>query len=105
MGETKRAWSTSRMLLWLVMAVVLCAGPQAFAQPGKPQLAVSPSPSASSPVNLSVVVVKGSLPGPGLWKVSKDDHVMWVLGISAPLPAQMTWKTQEVEKLLSGSQE
>ena len=105
MGETKRVWNTSRMLLWLVMAMVLCAGPQAFAQPGMPQLASTPSPSANSPVNLSVVVVKGSLPGPGLWKVSKGDHVMWVLGISAPLPAQMTWKSQEVEKLLSGSQE
>jgi hypothetical protein len=26
------------------------------------------------------VVVTGEQPGPGLWQVSKGDHVLWVLG-------------------------
>jgi len=105
MGKRKQVLNKSRILLWALSAISLCAGTQAFAQPSERQPAATPSASANSPVNLSVVVVKGSLPGPGLWKVARENHVMWVLGISAPLPAQMTWKAQEVEKLLSSSQE
>src|SRR5687768_1077919 len=38
---------------------------------------------------LDTVVVSGKQPGPGLWKVSNDDHVMWVLGTISPLPKRM----------------
>lgn len=35
---------------------------------------------ASPPVHeLETILVVGEQPGPGLWKVSKGDHVMWVL--------------------------
>ena len=27
------------------------------------------------------IVVTGRRPGPGVWKVSKDGHVMWVFGL------------------------
>lgn len=51
------------------------------------------------------VLVVGQRPGPGLWKVSKDDHVLWVFGTFSPLPAQMQWRSQEVEAILAQSQE
>jgi hypothetical protein len=51
------------------------------------------------------VLVVGQRPGPGLWKVSKDDHVLWVFGTYAPLPAQMQWRSQEVEAIIAQSQE
>src|SRR5690606_9920491 len=51
------------------------------------------------------VVVSGALPGPGLWKVSKGDHVMWVLGTQAPLPRRMHWQSERVEEILAASQE
>lgn len=51
------------------------------------------------------VLVVGQRPGPALWKVSKDDHVLWVFGTYAPLPAQMQWRSQEVETILAQSQE
>ena len=35
------------------------------------------------------VVVSGEQPGPGLWRVEKDGHVMWVLGTQSPLPEHM----------------
>lgn len=53
---------------------------------------------------LAPVVVTGVLPGPALWKVSKGDHVMWVLGLSSPVPQNMQWKSVEVENRIAGSQ-
>ena len=60
-------------------------------------------PAASAPVQNILVV--GQRPGPALWKVSKGDHVMWVFGTYAPLPKNLTWRSQEVENALAQSQE
>lgn len=51
------------------------------------------------------VLVVGQRPGPGLWKVSKDDHVMYVFGKYGPLPKKMEWRSHEVEAILAKSQE
>jgi hypothetical protein len=51
------------------------------------------------------VVITGQRPGPGLWKVSKDDHVMYVFGDYAPLPIKMDWRSNEVESIIAKSQE
>ena len=48
---------------------------------------------ASEPV-LEAVVVTGVQPGPGLWKVSKGEHVLWILGTLSPLPNQMQWDSR-----------
>jgi len=53
----------------------------------------------------SQVLVEGKRPGPGLWKVSKDGHVMWVVGMYAPLPPKMEWDDARVERLIGQSQE
>jgi hypothetical protein len=54
---------------------------------------------------LETFVVSGEQPGPGLWKVSKGDHVMWVLARYGPLPKDMTWRTKEIEARIAESQE
>jgi hypothetical protein len=54
---------------------------------------------------LETFVVSGEQPGPGLWKISKGDHVMWVLASYGPLPKGMTWRTGEIEKRIAESQE
>ena len=51
------------------------------------------------------ILVVGQRPGPGLWKVSKGDHVLWVFGTHSPLPKQLTWRSQQVEAIIAGSQE
>ena len=51
------------------------------------------------------VLVAGKRPGPGLWKVSKDGHVMWVVGLYAPLPPKMEWDDGRVDRLVAQSQE
>lgn len=65
-----------------------------------PALAQEVLPSAPEQV-----LVVGQRPGPGLWKVSKDDHVLWVFGTYAPLPVHMQWRSQEVETIIAQSQE
>jgi uncharacterized protein YbaP (TraB family) len=51
------------------------------------------------------VMVSGSRPGPGMWKVSRGDHVMWVFGSYSPLPNKMEWRSRQVEKIIANSQE
>lgn len=51
------------------------------------------------------VVVTGAVPGPGMWKVSRDGHVMHVLGTVSPLPKRMEWIPRDVEKVLAQSGE
>lgn len=51
------------------------------------------------------ILVVGQRPGPGLWKISKDGHVLWVFGTYNPLPKKMEWRSHEVETILSQSQE
>ena len=52
---------------------------------------------------LDTVVVTGTQPGPGLWRVEKDGRVMWVLGTLAPLPKRMEWNSAEVEARVAAS--
>jgi hypothetical protein len=60
---------------------------------------------ASTDIATEKVLVVGKRPGPGLWKVSKGGHVLWVFGIYSPLPKRMEWRSQQVESILAQSQE
>lgn len=85
-------------------SLALCLAMPAWAQsvPAAPSSAPSPS-SANAPL-LQAVTVTGVQPGPGLWKVSKGDHVMWVLATLSPLPKHMQWHSAEVEETIAHSQ-
>jgi hypothetical protein len=54
---------------------------------------------------LDEVLVTGVQPGPGLWKVSRGDHVLWILGSYEPLPRKLQWRSTEVEAAMAQSQE
>jgi uncharacterized protein YbaP (TraB family) len=54
---------------------------------------------------LGPVVISGRYRGPKLWRVSKDGHVLWVLGTVAPLPKRMIWRTDDIRRLLGHTQE
>jgi hypothetical protein len=54
---------------------------------------------------LAVVLVMGEQPGPGLWKVSSGEHVLWILGEVSPIPRRVKWRSQRFEKLMRDSQE
>jgi hypothetical protein len=52
---------------------------------------------------LEAVVIVGGYVTPKMWKVSKGDHVMWVLG-DASAPAGAKWRFEQAEALLAESQ-
>jgi predicted NUDIX family NTP pyrophosphohydrolase len=65
----------------------------------------APAVDAAAEPTPATVVVEGRRPGPGVWKVSKGDHVMWVFGLYSPLPQKMEWDSARVERLVAKSQE
>jgi uncharacterized protein YbaP (TraB family) len=69
---------------------------------GQAQPQSSPAPDTTT---LDTVLVTGEQPGPGLWKVSKGDHVLWILGAQYPLPKDMIWRAADVEKTIAQSQQ
>lgn len=69
------------------------------------EIAAPSTQTVASAQLLDAVVVSGAQPGPGLWRVSKGDHVLWVLGTLNPLPKRMQWVSHEVEQVIAQSQE
>jgi uncharacterized protein YbaP (TraB family) len=63
------------------------------------------APPSSGATTLDTVMVTGEQPGPGLWKVSNGDHVLWILATAYPLPKNMVWQAKEVETTIAQSQE
>jgi uncharacterized protein YbaP (TraB family) len=59
---------------------------------------------AAQPAMEEVLVV-GVHRGPGLWKVSKQSHMLFILGTHTPLPKDLVWRSQEVESAIAGSNE
>lgn len=54
---------------------------------------------------LEEVEVIGRVPGPPLWKVSKGEHVLWILPLVELYPKKMEWESSRVERLIRESQE
>lgn len=64
---------------------------------------------ASQPRPVDVVEeeiqVVGDLPGPPLWKVTRGDHVLWILGTPELAPDGLRWQTDSIERVLAHSSE
>ena len=93
---------------WTVLLCFALAAPAVMAAPV--QVPSTGASTAAPPVPgevplLAPVVVSGVVPGPGLWKVSKGDHVLWVLGTLSPLPGHIQWESREVQQVLAQSKQ
>ena len=88
------------LLASLGCATCVCAD----ALPENPPAVQSASPPGDA-TTLETVTVTGEQPGPGLWKVSKGDHVLWILTTVYPLPKNMTWESKQVDDVIAQSQE
>ncbi|WP_343229976.1 TraB/GumN family protein [Rhodanobacter sp. DHG33] len=93
---------------WIVLLCLVLVAPAAIA--ASVQTPPSASTAATPPVPgdvplLAPVVVSGVVSGPGLWKVSRDGHVLWVLGTLSPLPGHMEWESQEVQQVIAQSKQ
>lgn len=99
-----------RLMLVACLAVLSASG-AASAQAGPAVEAqdrpVSTGPASAAPQirDLQAIVVTGMQPGPGMWRVSRGDHALWVLGTLSPLPRNIQWDSNAVEKVISQSQE
>jgi uncharacterized protein YbaP (TraB family) len=63
------------------------------------------SQASPAPQVLDEIDVVGERPGPRLWKITKGDHTLWLLGTLTHIPKRMTWRSSEVEAALAQSQE
>ncbi len=86
------------------LCVLFCSS--ALAQPEMPHAHASfpEAQAVAGEVAPEQILVVGRKPGPGLWKVSKGEHVLWVFGTYAPLPLKMEWRSHEVEAAIAQSQ-
>lgn len=85
-------------------ALILCAALLSSVASTTTPAGAAP-PAAAVPQQLDEIAIIGERPGPRLWKVSKGDHVLWLLGTLNHLPRRMTWRSSEVESALGESQE
>ena len=101
---------SAALILHRVLSGRLIAVSAAFAA-ALPSAAVAvAAAAAAAPVGaglqqLDEIAIIGERPGPRLWKVSKGDHVLWLLGTLSHIPKRMTWRSSEVESALSDSQQ
>jgi uncharacterized protein YbaP (TraB family) len=90
--------------LGIVFGVLALGGDRMAAAAGP--VAASPPVAQVAPAEaIQEVEVTGEQPGPRLWRVSKGEHVLWLLGTLEPLPRKMIWKSREVESVLGEVQE
>ncbi len=83
-----------RSLMLPVLAAYLAYGP----------LSASAEEPKTASDTLGEVLVTGEMPGPGLWRVSKGDHDLWILATLVPLPRKMVWRSRLVEERIAASQ-
>lgn len=94
-----RLLTVSGMTLSALLSVTCARAQEA---PGAAQAQVQERDPEPEPER---IVVSAQRPGPGLWKVSKDGHVLWVFATYSPLPEKMQWRSQQVESVLGQSQQ
>ena len=75
---------------WMLLALAFC---------------VHPLNAEEDLTPLEEVLVVGEHPGPGLWKVSKRSHLLFILGTHVPLPKDLVWRSKEVESAIERSNE
>ncbi len=90
-----------------MLCLALCAAPSLAqtADPGAAPAAAVSTAGDEAPVAPEQILVVGQKPGPGMWKVSKGEHVLWIFGTYSPLPVKMDWRSHEVEAVIKRSQE
>lgn len=91
-----------RIHTWLIAIALL---PTLCSARDTPAVAAMQQAGPAQTSTLETIVVSGEQPGPGLWKVSKGEHVLWILGTLSPLPRKMTWVSRDIEATIARSQQ
>lgn len=61
-------------------------------------IAAWPAHAADPPTTEDIVVER---PGPRLWRIDGPQGAVFVLGVMQPLPKRFTWKTAEIDELIT----
>lgn len=96
-------WRWSGLLLAGALAIL----PAHAGEVDEVDVAPAPStdavPSRDEAIVLETLVVSGVVPGPGMWKVRRDGHTMWLLGTLQPVARRMEWESGAVERQIAAS--
>ena len=86
-----------RITTLLIVAAVLAPGwNRALAAENSAVSAPSPPPT-----QLEELTVTGERTGPGMWRVHRGNSQLWILGSISPLPKGITWRSKQVEQVLT----
>lgn len=66
-------------------------------------VSIEVTPSRDEAIVLETLVVSGVVPGPGMWKVHRDGHTLWILGTLQPVARRMEWESGAVERQMAAS--
>lgn len=92
----------SHFSLCLSLAVLTAT----LSSPAGAATAAPPAAPTNTPiVDTATVKVSGQFAGPGLWKVSKGDHALWIFGTVSPVPRNLEWYSRQAETVLARTQE
>lgn len=92
-----------RMTVLCALAAVALGSPAA-AEQTVAQAAPPTDGTVEEADQVEEVVVSGERAGPGLWKVRKGDHTLYLLATLSPAPKKLQWRSREVESVLSRAQ-
>jgi TraB/PrgY/gumN family len=88
----------------LTMKILLAACALTASSLARAAAAPAMTQPSVSDAQLAEVLVVGKQPGPGLWRISKGDHDLWIFATLTPLPKQMIWDATDIEKHIGQSQ-
>lgn len=94
-----RAPQTFRLLRRVCAAAILAAAATASA------LLPAAARAGADDVQIPEVNVTAEPPGPALWKVSDGTHTVWIMGTVPVLPKKLSWRSVDVERVLSTARE
>ncbi|HEY3518731.1 MAG TPA: TraB/GumN family protein, partial [Gammaproteobacteria bacterium] len=60
---------------------------------------VTAQDSGDAPTIEEITVI-GRYPGPPLWKVTRDEHTLWIFGDLSPVPKGLDWDPRNAERVL-----
>ena len=97
--------------LWLALStpyVAQAASSTAAVDAPMPHVATAhaAAPGSDGPiVDAAPVQVSGRHAGPGMWRVSQGERVLWILATVSPAPAGLDWHAPQVEQVLAEAEE
>ena len=68
-----------------------------------PSLAQTPAAAPAEETVVEALVIRGKLPGPAWWRVTKGDSTVFVLGLPEALPKNLEWDQSVLTRRLEGA--